>query len=68
MLSVRVSKALEDVHRKMALQEFRRKRDRIALDCVRLGKNNPLRTVSLLGLQQSGSVSSDGGFVGYDVM
>ena len=41
---VRLTKALEDVHRKMALQELRRKRDRLALDCVRLGKINTVRT------------------------
>lgn len=45
----RLTKALEDVHRKMAQQEFRRKRDRLALDCVRLGKIVSVRTVSELG-------------------
>eukprot|EP01039_Chlorochromonas_danica_P003020 gene3024-3295_t len=44
--SSRISKALEDVHRKMAMQEFRRKRDRMALDCVRLGKITYHRTTA----------------------
>ncbi len=30
--------SLEEVHRKMAMQEFRRKREKLALDSVRLGK------------------------------
>ena len=41
----RSMKALEEVHRKLALQEFRTKRDRLALDCVKLGKIVPMRTV-----------------------
>ena len=44
--NVKQRKALEDVHRKMAQQEARRKRDRLALDCVRLGKLTPKRVVS----------------------
>lgn len=35
----RLCKELETVHRKMAIEESRRRRDRLALDCVRLGKN-----------------------------
>lgn len=41
--NARLVKALEDIHRKMALQEFRRKRDQLALDCVRLGKITLMR-------------------------
>jgi hypothetical protein len=41
-------KCLEEIYRKMALQEFRRKRDQLALDSVRLGKIATVRTVSLL--------------------
>lgn len=40
----KLTKSLEAVHRKMAYQEFRRKRDRLALDCVRLGKIATMRT------------------------
>jgi tousled-like kinase len=40
----RLVKSLEDIHRKMAMQEFRRKRDQLALDCVRLGKIVTVRT------------------------
>lgn len=43
----RLAKSLEDVYRKMAQQEFRRTRDRLALDNVRLGKISTHRTVSL---------------------
>ena len=39
-------KSLEEVYRKMAQQEFRRTRDRLALDNVRLGKISSHRTVS----------------------
>lgn len=53
----RISKALEDVHRKMAMQEFRRKRDRMALDCVRLGKITYHRTVSVDHIQIDCSTS-----------
>jgi hypothetical protein len=38
-------KAMEDVRRKMALQEFKRTRDRLASDNVRLGKIASHRTV-----------------------
>jgi hypothetical protein len=41
----RLSKALEEVYRKMAFQDFRRRRDRLAADCVRLGKIVSMRTV-----------------------
>jgi hypothetical protein len=34
----RYLKALEDVYRKSAIQEFRRKREKLALDSVRIGK------------------------------
>ena len=34
----KLSKSLEETRRRDALQEARRKRDRLALDCVRLGK------------------------------
>lgn len=36
--------ALEEVHRTLALQEFRRRRDKIALDNVRLGRIVSTRT------------------------
>eukprot|EP00601_Ochromonadales_sp_CCMP2298_P019280 CAMPEP_0173314840 /NCGR_PEP_ID=MMETSP1143-20121109/25564_1 /TAXON_ID=483371 /ORGANISM="non described non described, Strain CCMP2298" /LENGTH=542 /DNA_ID=CAMNT_0014257497 /DNA_START=92 /DNA_END=1717 /DNA_ORIENTATION=- len=39
----RLVRSLEEVHRKMAVQDFRRRRDRLALDCVRLGKIVPFR-------------------------
>ena len=41
----RVSHSLVEVHRAMAVQEGRRRRDRLALDCVRLGKLVPRRVV-----------------------
>ena len=41
----RLMRALEEVHRKSAIQEFRRKRDRLALDCGRIGKFNTHKTV-----------------------
>lgn len=37
-------KALEEVHRTLALQEFRRRRDKLALDNVRLGRTVSIRT------------------------
>lgn len=48
----RLVKALEDVYRTTALQEFRRKRDQLALNCVRLGKISTLRTVISLLLSR----------------
>lgn len=42
----RLTKALEQVHRERARQDFRTRRDKLALDCVRLGKIVPMRTVS----------------------
>jgi hypothetical protein len=41
----RLCKSLEEVHRAMALQDARKRRDRLALDCVRLGKIVSMRTV-----------------------
>lgn len=38
--------ALEDIHRLLAQQEGRRKRDRLAADCVRLGKITTMRSGS----------------------
>lgn len=49
-------KSLEEVHRTTAFQEFRRKRDRLALDCVRLGKLTTIRT----GPASIGEVWEDG--------
>eukprot|EP00605_Chrysophyceae_sp_TOSAG23-4_P000997 GSChrysophyteH1.ASY1.ANO1.1098.1 assembled CDS len=42
--NIGVIKKLEEVQREMAQQEARRRRDRIALDCVRLGKMSIVRT------------------------
>eukprot|EP01031_Cornospumella_fuschlensis_P033577 gene33577-40619_t len=42
--SSKITRALEEVYRKMAQQEMRRKKDRLALDCVRLGKIVQTRT------------------------
>ena len=42
--SMKLSGALEEVYRLMAQQEMRRKRDRLAADCVRLGKIITIRT------------------------
>jgi tousled-like kinase len=39
----KLSSSLEDVHRRMAIQEARRKRDRLAQDNVRLGKIQTVR-------------------------
>jgi hypothetical protein len=39
----KVLKVLEDVYRNMAIQNARRKRDRLAADCVRLGKISTIR-------------------------
>jgi tousled-like kinase len=36
--NTRLCKSLEEVHRAMAQQDARKRRDRLALDCVRLGK------------------------------
>jgi hypothetical protein len=44
----RLALGLEDVHRLMAHQEARRKRDRAAADCVRLGKIATVRTCKYL--------------------
>jgi hypothetical protein len=41
--NLHLSKCLEEIYRNNARQEMRRKRDRLALDCVRLGK---FRTVA----------------------
>eukprot|EP01038_Epipyxis_sp_PR26KG_P005996 gene5996-8255_t len=54
--NVRCTKMLEDVYRKMAFQEFRRKRDKIAQDSVRLGKIGTMRT----GPTQVGEVWEEG--------
>ena len=40
----KLSAGLEEVYRTMAHQEARRKRDRAAADCVRLGKIATVRT------------------------
>jgi tousled-like kinase len=42
--NIKVIKKLEDIQREMAQKEARRKRDRLALDCVRLGKVTTVRT------------------------
>ncbi len=42
--NIKVIKKLEEVQREMAHQEARRRRDRLALDCVRLGKVSTVRT------------------------
>jgi len=42
--NLRVVRTLESVQRDMAMQEARRRRDRLALDCVRLGKISTVRT------------------------
>jgi len=42
--STKLCTALEDVYRLMAQQDMRRKRDRLAADCVRLGKIYTVRT------------------------
>ena len=42
--NIKVIKKLEEVQREMAKQEARRRRDRLALDCVRLGKVSTVRT------------------------
>lgn len=41
----RLCKHLEQVCREMAIQDARRKRDKLALDCVRLGKITAVRSV-----------------------
>ena len=37
-MDFRLTRALEDVHRKLIHQEFRRRREKLAMDNVRLGK------------------------------
>jgi hypothetical protein len=43
-MNLKLRKSLEDVYRKMAIQEQRRRRDRLAADCVRIGKLVTQRT------------------------
>mmetsp|Transcript_22523 Transcript_22523/g.32905 ORF Transcript_22523/g.32905 Transcript_22523/m.32905 type:complete len:726 (+) Transcript_22523:104-2281(+) len=53
--SMKLSGALEEVYRLMAQQEMRRKRDRLAADCVRLGKIITIRTgVSVTDVWEEG--------------
>ena len=42
--NVKICKMLEDARRAMSIQDARRKRDQLALDCVRLGKITSMRT------------------------
>jgi hypothetical protein len=42
----RLTRSLEEVHRTLAMQEFRRRREKLALDNVRLGKVVSSRAVS----------------------
>ena len=42
--NIKLRKCLEDVYRKMAIQDQRRRRDRLAADCVRVGKLVTQRT------------------------
>lgn len=44
--NLKLSNSLEEVYRRMALQEARRKRDRLAQDNVRLGKIQTVRTTA----------------------
>lgn len=48
--NIKIVKALEEVYRNMATQQARRRRDRLAADCVRLGKITTIR-VSPTSLQ-----------------
>lgn len=42
--NTKLCRSLEEVYRENSIQEARRKRDRLALDCVRLGKITTMRT------------------------
>jgi hypothetical protein len=46
----RLRNTLETVHRAMAMQDFRRKRDILAQNCVRLGKVSTMRTVGIIDI------------------
>ena len=54
--NLKIINSLETANREMARQEGRRKRDRLALDCVRLGKIATMRT----GPTQYGEVWEEG--------
>ena len=58
--STRLCKELETVYRKMAIEESRRRRDRLALDCVRLGKFAPQRMTASAGHSQYKEVWEEG--------
>jgi hypothetical protein len=49
----RLCNTLEDMHRLLAQQEGRRRRDHLAADCVRLGKISTMRTGSALSMSPS---------------
>ena len=51
ILPCRMTKALEEVQRSLAFQEMRRRRDKLALDNVRLGRMGQVRSVSSISIR-----------------